>query len=66
MTGETVQGHWGGCIHSLALRGQARAVVEPEISGSLCEFKGCHNPKYSVHPRVKFCEEHRDPKNRKE
>ena len=31
-----------------------------------CEFTGCDNPKYSDHPRVKFCEEHRDPKNRKE
>lgn len=31
-----------------------------------CEFGECNNPKYSDHPRVKFCEEHRDPKNRKE
>lgn len=31
-----------------------------------CEFGDCDNPKYSDHPRVKFCEEHRDPKNRKE
>lgn len=31
-----------------------------------CEFNNCDNPKYSDHPRVKFCEEHRDPKNRKE
>lgn len=31
-----------------------------------CEFGDCQNAKYSNHSRVKFCEEHRDPKNRKE
>lgn len=31
-----------------------------------CEHGSCDNPKYSDHPRVKFCEDHRDPKNRKE
>lgn len=31
-----------------------------------CEHDGCDNPKYSDHPRVKYCEEHKDPKNRKE
>lgn len=31
-----------------------------------CEFKDCHNPKYSDSPRTKYCEEHKDPKNRKE
>lgn len=31
-----------------------------------CEHDGCDNPKYSDHPRVKYCEDHKDPKNRKE
>lgn len=31
-----------------------------------CEYPDCTKPKYSDHPRVKYCEEHRDPKNRKE
>jgi hypothetical protein len=49
-------------------------VVEVLKEGSMttepvstaCEFEGCDNPKYSDHARAKFCEEHRDPKNRKE
>lgn len=31
-----------------------------------CELDECDNPKYSDHPRVKYCEAHKDPKNRKE
>ena len=31
-----------------------------------CEFAGCDNPKYSASHRAKWCEAHRDPKNRKE
>lgn len=31
-----------------------------------CELADCDNPKYSDHPRVKYCEDHKDPKNRKE
>lgn len=38
----------------------------PEASTQACEVKGCDNPKYSDSPRTKYCEEHRDPKNRKE
>lgn len=33
---------------------------------SVCEFGDCDNPKYSDSPRAKYCEEHKDPKNRKE
>lgn len=36
----------------------------PSFSG--CTVEGCDNPKYSDHARVKYCEEHRDPKSRKE
>lgn len=31
-----------------------------------CEFGDCDNPKYSDSSRAKYCEDHRDPKNRKE
>lgn len=31
-----------------------------------CTFGTCDNPKYSDSPRAKYCEEHKDPKNRKE
>lgn len=36
----------------------------PVASG--CEFGDCDNPKYSDSPRAKYCEDHKDPKNRKE
>lgn len=45
--------------------GSMTTVPEGETV-SQCEFGDCENPKYSNHSRVKFCEEHRDPKNRKE
>lgn len=45
--------------------GSMTTVPEGETVGQ-CEFEGCDNPKYSNHSRVKFCETHRDPKNRKE
>jgi hypothetical protein len=45
-----------------------KTVVETEAGPDegTCEYDNCHNPKYSDHPRVKYCEEHKDPKNRKE
>ncbi len=43
---------------------------EPPATGGetvgQCEFSGCDNPKYSASPRAKWCEGHKDPKNRKE
>lgn len=41
------------------------SMVTVPLSNS-CEFGECDNPKYSDHPRVKYCEDHKDPKNRKE
>lgn len=46
------------------LKEGSMTTVPQAVAG--CEFGDCDNPKYSDHPRVKFCEEHRDPKNRKE
>lgn len=40
--------------------------MQTDVVSTTCQFGECDNPKYSDHPRVKFCEEHRDPKNRKE
>lgn len=41
-------------------------TMTTEPVADTCTFGDCDNPKYSDHPRVKFCEGHRDPKNRKE
>lgn len=45
--------------------GSMTTVPEMRTVGQ-CEFGDCDNPKHSDHSRVKFCEDHRDPKNRKE
>lgn len=43
---------------------------EPPAKGGetveACDFEGCDNPKYSSSPRAKWCDEHKDPKSRKE
>lgn len=36
------------------------------VDNTECTFGECHNPKYSDSPRTKYCEDHKDPKNRKE
>lgn len=66
--GREVVTHYLGC---LAPRepGAAPDAPQPAALGETveqCEYGECGNPKYSSHPRVKFCETHRDPKNRKE
>jgi hypothetical protein len=55
-------GHWLNCPE--VLRERARNLVEPDFAGSLCEHPGCSEPKASKGPRAKWCEEHKDPKNR--
>lgn len=39
---------------------------EEVLEVSTCEYEGCDNPKYSDSPRAKWCEDHKDPKSRKE
>lgn len=56
-------GHYIGC--GAVLREHARNLVEPDFAGSLCAFDGCSEPRKSADKRVKFCEFHSDPKNRK-
>jgi len=44
-------------------------LEEAEGDGTVvgvCEYGDCENLKFSDSPRAKYCEEHRDPKNRKE
>lgn len=49
-------GHWIGC---------AKAPSERPEEGATCAFGGCSEPRKSDDKRVKFCEFHSDPKNRK-
>ncbi len=44
------------------LREGSMTTVKP----GTCAFPQCDKPKKSDHPRVKYCEVHADPKNRKE
>lgn len=37
----------------------------PEDEADACTFGDCDNPRID-HPRAKYCEAHKDPKNRKE
>lgn len=61
--GRQDKGHWLGCPE--AQREAARNLVEPDFTGSLCTFDGCSELRRSEDKRVKFCETHSDPKNRK-
>lgn len=58
-------GHWIGCAE--AARPSAKSAVEEleEILDGMCTFPGCDQPRRSADKRVKFCELHSDPKNRK-
>lgn len=60
-------GHWIGC-EALKRGTQSPAVPlkeSPEAPPGGCEHEGCEQPKYSSHQSVKYCQTHRDPKNRK-
>lgn len=50
--------HWLGCEALFPVAGP------PEEPGSACEHEGCEEPKASKSPRAKWCEVHKDPKNR--
>lgn len=39
---------------------------EPVEPRAQCAFDGCENPKASAAKNAKYCEDHKDPKNRKE
>ena len=39
---------------------------EEEPETSTCAFPGCTNPRWSTDKRVKYCEDHKIAKNRKE
>jgi len=51
-------GHWIGCAKALS------ALMANDWKDE-CAFDGCSEPRKSDDKRVKFCEFHSDPKNRK-
>jgi hypothetical protein len=59
-------GHWIGCETSGADGPMdPAAILGVDAEGDHCTFEGCSEPRRSADKRVKFCETHSDPKNRK-
>ncbi|MGN6127884.1 MAG: hypothetical protein ACTHON_15085 [Humibacter sp.] len=66
-------GHWIGCAEVLGVEKKYdwNGGQEPNPLGAAvkellgCEFDGCTEPRKSADKRVKFCEFHSIPKNRK-
>lgn len=59
-------GHWLGCAEA-APPASFRSPVDdstPPVFDA-CSLAGCSEPRRSADKRVKFCEFHSDPKNRK-
>lgn len=58
-------GHWLNCPDAPGVRAE---TPPPRAQGASeageCEFPGCSEPKASASPRAKWCEEHKDKKNR--
>ena len=51
-------------VEEVVVEGKTDSV--PVAAVGACEHGECDNPKKSNHPRVKYCEQHADPKSRKE
>jgi hypothetical protein len=59
-------GHWIGCAEARGPWADMAGDINVLPSGSrLCASGDCPKPVESDDKRVKFCNEHRDPKNRK-
>lgn len=65
-------GHWLGCAEAPSdytrpiPSGDLSVLIEdPPQGADCCTFDGCSDPRRSADKRVKFCEFHSDPKNRK-
>jgi hypothetical protein len=64
-------GHWIGCPSALEAykpvgwTAEWADGVQPLKAQDACSFDGCSEPRRSADKRVKFCEFHSDPKNRK-
>lgn len=55
-----------GSMTTVPEEGDDEKAAEGGETVGQCEYDGCTNMKFSASPRAKYCEEHRDPKNRKE
>lgn len=66
-------GHWIGCegtakpklMTASHVKPMGRDTVDLTLDPAQCTFDGCSAPRRSADKRVKFCETHSDPKNRK-
>ena len=64
--GREEDGHWLGC-EKASDEGpmDPAAILGVYVADGQCTYDGCTEPRRSADKRVKFCEEHSDPKNRK-
>lgn len=58
-------GHWIGCPARWTGDYESLPDAEEYAATQPCAFDGCSEPRKSDDKRVKYCEEHSDPKNRK-
>ena len=61
-------GHWIGCAKAPSEPSAEALADAPEITDDMsevCAFDDCRSPRRLGDKRVKYCEEHSDPKNRK-
>lgn len=56
-------GHWIGCAE--AWKTIQRGNVTVSTNADVCAYGDCLEPRRSDDKRVKYCETHSDPKNRK-
>lgn len=71
--GRKDKGHWIGCAEALAAMKPIGWMTEwadgiqpmGEAAAGQCAYDDCTDPRRSTDKRVKFCELHSDPKNRK-
>lgn len=54
-------GHWLGCAKAATPDNRAQFIT---VEG-FCILPGCAQPQRSADKRVKYCDAHSDPKNRK-
>jgi hypothetical protein len=60
-------GHWLGCAEAHAPKPEPEHPIAADHGPvpAECSFEGCEEERWSTAPAAKFCETHRDPKNRK-
>lgn len=63
--GRPAAGHWLGCAEAETWKTVERDNVTVSTNADVCGYADCMDPRRSADKRVKFCETHSDPKNRK-